>query len=370
MYGYFSSWSCCAEECEQMLFRVRNIEKNEMVICFDGRGMDVPTTRKGVRTSIKKDHGCRRSLPTLKWDRKTPGCPLDMAHVFTRLYVDTIVKQNVSKKALAATLLCLLKEQGVNIKILGNEMTEEEREDALEQLAETKGILEREETVAFCGSPAIQDNHQFEYLCNLKDRTKEESYSIKKYIMASRLQVEQEDVTPEFFVTYKDQVKQYANLKIAFSGTEEEQKTRLLEMGDELNFAKEKMTTIQKLKCGTRLEKIVYAKRLLKLLGFGDILARKRIGKEEMSRRLSHIRKTVLKSRYFQQLFGRLPDDGGMLLRWVNGVLRKIFGCSLQKTSRSKYFYWYLSFVSPWLCNEKELETKCKFFSDTKIPSF
>ncbi|AHC54807.1 replication [Tunisvirus fontaine2] len=370
MYGYFSSWSCCAEECEQMLFRVRNIEKNEMVICFDGRGMDVPTTRKGVRASIKKDHNCCRSLPTLKWDRRTPGCPLDMAHVFTRLYVDTIVKQNVSKKALAVTLLCLLKGQGVNIKIRGNEMTEEEREDALEQLAETKGILEREETVAFCGSPAIQDNHQFEYLCNLKDRTKEESYSIKKYIMASRLQVEQEDVTPEFFVTYKDQVKQFANLKIAFSGTEEEQKARLLEMSDELNFAKEEMTTIQKLKCGTRLEKIVYAKRLLKLLGFGDILARKRIGKDEMSQRLSCVRKTVLKSRYFQQLFGKLPESEDLLLRWVNGVLRGMFGCSVQKTSKSKCFYWHLSFVSPWLCNEKELETKCKFFSDTKIPSF
>lgn len=171
-------------------------------------------------------------------------------------------------------------------------------------------------------------------------------------------------------MTYKDQVKQYANLKIAFSGTEEEQKARLLEMSDELNFAKEKMTTIQKLKCGTRLEKIVYAKRLLKLLGFGDILARKRIGKDEMSQRLSHTRKTVLKSRHFQQLFGKLSESEDLLLRWVNGVLRKMFGCSMQKTSRSKCFYWYLSFVSPWLCNGKELETKCKFFSDTKIPSF
>lgn len=56
----------------------------------------------------------------------------------------------------------------------------------------------------FCNSPKIHDKHQLEYLCNLKDRTKEESYSIKKYIMASRLEVEQEDVTPDFFVTYKN----------------------------------------------------------------------------------------------------------------------------------------------------------------------
>ncbi|AEA07033.1 conserved hypothetical protein [Lausannevirus] len=130
------------------------------------------------------------------------------------------------------------------------------------------------------------------------------------------------------------------------------------------------MTNIQKLKCGTRLEKIVYAKRLLKLLGFGDILASIRIGKEEMSRRLSRVRKTVLKSRYFQHLFGKLPEKEDLLLRWVNGVLRRIFGCSIQKTSKSKCFYWCLLFVSPWVCGERSLETKTKISKTTKIPSF
>lgn len=370
MYGYFSSWSCCAEECEQMLFRVRNIEANEITVCFDGRSSDVPITRKGVRASIRKDYACSRSLRCLKWDRKTPGCPLDMADVFTRLYVDNIVKQNASKKALASNLLWLLKEQGVTVKLQEKTMTEEEKEDALEQLAETKGILEREETAMFCDSPKIHDKHQLEYLCNLKDRTKEESYSIKKYIMASRLEVEQEDVTPEFFVTYKDQVKQYRNLKIAFSGTEEEQEARLLEMSDELNFAKEDMTTIQKLKCGTHLEKIVYAKRLLKLLGFGDILARKRMGKDEMSQRLSRIRKIVLKSKYYQHLFGKLPEKEELLLRWVNAVLRRVFGCSVVKTSKSRYFYWHLCFSALWLHEDVLLETKTKISGNMKIPIF
>ncbi|AQM73269.1 origin of replication-binding protein [Noumeavirus] len=366
----FSSWSCCAEECEQMFFRVRNIEANEMTVCFDGRSSDVPITRKGIRASIRKDYACSRSLRCLKWDRKTPGCPLDMADVFTRLYVDNIVKQNASKKALASNLLWLLKEQGVTVKLQEKTMTEEEKEDALEQLAETKGILEREETAMFCNSPKIQDKHQFEYLCNLKDRTKEESYSIKKYIMASRLEVEQDDVTPEFFATYKDQVKQYRNLKIAFSGTEEEQEARLLEMSDELNFAKEEMTTIQKLKCGTHLEKIVYAKRLLKLLGFGDILARRRIGKDEMSQRLSRIRKIVLKSKYYQHLFGKLPEKEELLLRWVNAVLRRVFGCFVRKSCNKKEFCWLLSFTAPWICCGEKLETKTKLAETTKIPTF
>lgn len=243
------------------------------------------------------------------------------------------------------------------------------RDKELKELLDTSKVPEKDVDV-LCNSPKIHDKHQLEYLCNLKDRTKEESYSIKKYIIASRLEVEQEDVTPEFFATYKDQVKQYRNLKIAFSGTEEEQEARLLEMSDELNFAKEDMTTIQKLKCGTHLEKIVYAKRLLKLLGFGDILARRRIGKEEMSQRLSRIRKTVLKSKYYQHLFGKLPEKEDLLLRWVNTVLRKVFGCFVKKSCNRKEFCWLLSFTAPWICCGEKLETKTKVSEKTRVPVF
>ncbi|AMQ10725.1 putative replication origin-binding protein [Brazilian marseillevirus] len=370
VYGYFSAWSCCAEECEQMLFRVRNIEKNEMTVCFDGRSIKAPITRRDVQTHIKRMDNCSKTLPCIKWDRKTPGCPLDMNHIFTRLYVDSVVRENVSKRALSSTLLWLLKEQGVCIKRSTEEMTEKEREEALEQLAETKNILRKEEVEGFCGAPKIEDKAQFEYLCNLKDRTKEENFSIKKYLMASRLEVEQDDIKPEFFVAYKDQVKQYSNLKVAFSGSEEERKTRLSEMADELNFEKQKMGVVSRLECGHVLERIVYAKRLLKLLGFEDISSRKRIKKEEMGQRLKHMRERVSKSRYFQELFTSLPKEENQDMKWANVVLERVFGCSVLRTSKNKYFSWYLCFSSPWICNGKELETKNKVSETTRIPTF
>ncbi|ALX27479.1 putative origin of replication binding protein [Golden Marseillevirus] len=360
MYGYFSSRSCCAEECEQMLFRVRNVALDEMVICFDGRNIDVPTTRKGVQEHLKQMDSCSNSLPCLEWDRKSPGCPLDMTHVFTRLYVDVTVRENVSKKDLEGTLLWLLKEQGVRVERLHKPMTREERKDAFEQLEETKDILDKEEIAGFCGAPNIVDKTEFDYLCSLRDRTKEENFSIKKYIFARNLDVEQDAVTPPFFVTYRKFVKQYGNLKLAFSGTDEERKRRLQEMADELNIRKQSMNVINRLEVDHRLERIVYAKRLLKILGFADIFSRKRIPKEEMSGRLKRTREVVLKSRYFQELFGKLPKDQSQDMRWANGVLQRVFGCSVSRTTRGKYFSWYLDFSAPWICNDIELETKVK----------
>nr|WRK65081.1 origin of replication binding protein [Marseillevirus futianmevirus] len=368
VYGFFTSRSCCAEECEQMLFRVRDIAKNEMVVCFDNVSRNVPTTRKGVMRYLQTRNGCSKSIPCLKWDRRTPGCPLNMSNVFTRLYVDTLVQENMSKKALPSCLLSLLKEQGIRILACERNLSIEEKEEAIEKTEETSEEIKHEEIEGVC-SVENSTKEEFQYLCTLRERTRDQNFKIKKWLMAHRFEVEQDDITYEFVSTYKGLEKQFFNQKLAFEGTKEQQDERLRRMADEKNIEKQDYSEIEKLHENLTLEKVVYAKRLLKLLGFEDVCEQKRIGSVEMTERIKRTREVISKSKNFQALFGILPKDKDLFMRWVNGVLKRVFGCSIGRTNRKKSTKWYLLFSAPWNHNGKTPETKVKISEKTKIPT-
>lgn len=367
VYGFFTSRSCCAEECEQMLFRVRSIAKNEMVVCFDNKSQKVPTTRKGVREHLQARNGCSRSIPCLKWDRKTPGCPLKMSNVFTRLYVDTIVQENMSKKNISSCLLSLLKDQGVQILASEKRLSLEDKLEAVIKTKETAEVIKQEDIVGISRAEKTSDE-EFEHLCSLRDRTREQNFKIQKWLMAHRFEVEQEDITYEFISTYKGLEKQFFNQRLAFEGTKEQQDIRLRMMADEKNIKKQDYSEIERLHENLTLEKVVYAKRLLKLLGFENICEAKRIKSSEMASRINKTREVVLKNKNFQTLFGKISKEENLFVRWVNDALKKMFGCHIGRNGRSKTAKWYLLFSAPWVHNTKIPETKVEVSEKTKIP--
>lgn len=368
VYGFFTSRSCCAEECEQMLFRVRNIAKNEMVVCFGIANRCVPTTRKGVREYLRTRNGCSKFIPCLKWDRKTPGCPLKMSNVFTRLYVDTMVQENMSKKSIFSCLLSLLEEQGIRILASERRLSLEDKLEAVIKTKETVEDIKHEDITGLSLVEKITDK-EFKHLCSLRERTKEQNFKIQKWLMAHRFEVEQDDITYEFISTYKGLEKQFFNQRLAFEGTKEQQDERLRTMADEKNIEKQDYSEIEKLHENLTLEKVVYAKRLLKLLGFEDICEGKRIKSSEMASRIKQTREVVAKSKNFQALFGNVSKEESLFVRWVNDVLRRVFGCHIGRTSKRKTAPWILFFSSPWNHNGKILETKVKISEETKIPT-
>nr|WQM87082.1 hypothetical protein [Marseillevirus cajuinensis] len=96
------------------------------------------------------------------------------------------------------------------------------------------------------------------------------------------------------------------------------------------------------------LEKVIYARRLFYWLGYGSTTNREKKTKEEMASRLKTVRSRAKKSRYFQALFGKVPEAEEHTVRWVNNILRKMFDCYISRTSRNKAFEWELIFCSPW----------------------
>ncbi|ALH06860.1 putative replication origin-binding protein [Port-miou virus] len=367
VYGFFTSRSCCAEECEQMLFRVRDIAKNEMIVCFDSASQKVPTTRKEVRDYLRARNGCSKSIPCLKWDRKTPGCPLKMSNVFTRLYVDTMVQENMSKKNISSCLLSLLKEQGVRILTSERRLSIDDKLEAVIKTKETVADIKHEDIAGISRAEKISDE-EFEKLCSLRERTKEQNFKIQKWLMAHRFEMEQEDITYEFVSTYKGLEKQFFNQRLAFEGTKEQQDTKLRMMADEKNTKKQDFSEIEKLHENLTLEKVVYAKRLLKLLGFEDVCEANKIKSSEMASRIKNAREVVMKSKNFQVLFGNVSKEENLFMRWANGVLKKMFGCYIGRTSRRKNAKWHLLFSAPWNHNGKTPETKAKVSEGTKIP--
>nr|WNL49964.1 hypothetical protein MarFTMF_448 [Marseillevirus sp.] len=85
-----------------------------------------------------------------------------------------------------------------------------------------------------------------------------------------------------------------------------------------------------------------------------------------MAKRVVLAKEMIQKSENFRVLFGEIPKGKEMF--WFNGILRKTFGCSLQRNSKKKTFSWILLFVSPWSYDGVVPNTKVKLDEDVKIP--
>ncbi|BAU79923.1 replication [Tokyovirus A1] len=347
VYGYFSSRSCCAEEAEQMLFRVRNIGMKEIALAFDNRTSNCPTTRKGVIKSLENRTSCSFSLQGIKLDpatRKYHETPRSKA------YVETMVRRNISKVNIAGVLLKLLEEQGASVEyaeriLKGEELKEVGKMNKLLQ-EEIKG----ENIHKICSAPELA-REKFSFLCSRKEKTEEEIFSCKKFMLAHGFEVQQSAIIPKFVEVYQGKEKQFKNQKLAFSGTREEQTLRLKVMLKEKNEAKLEMKREESWALSVNLEKVIYARRLFLWLGYESVLDAKKIGSSEMKKKIQEVRQKVAKSRYFQELFGKLPPEQGMMF-WVNSILRRTFDFGLKRTNKSKRFSWVLEFSSPWLYGE------------------
>lgn len=364
VYGYFSSHSCPAEECEQMLFRARDIQTNEMVNCFDNRSSSAPVTRKATASLLEKRLKVIDSVSCIGWDRNTKGRPLNMKHPFTALYVDTVIQENISKRDISGTLVRLLEEQGVAVTFAESKLSSLEKKEARKILKEFAEEVKEE----FQGISLAREieRPEFSYLCTLEDKTREENFSCKKFMQAHLFGVEQKDITIKFLEQYHGQHKQFKNQRMALFGTREEQSQRLKILASKKKAEREAMNGIERLQEKQSFEKIVYARRLLLKLGFSDVREKKKIHCEEMAKRVVLAKEMIQKSENFRVLFGEIPKGKEMF--WFNGILRKTFGCSLQRGSRAKNFNWLLVFSAPWSYEGIIPNTKVKLDENAKIP--
>ncbi|ALX27656.1 hypothetical protein GMAR_ORF282 [Golden Marseillevirus] len=358
VYGYFSSRSCCAEEAEQMLFRVRNIVDSEVVLAFDGRFAKNPVQRNDVKEQVEWRDTISRVLAGIPWN---PATAKILETPQSNGHIDALVKRNISKNDISKALLGLLSEQGMKphflIPLIERRELAELRKDA--KFLEAK--IKFEEAVEVCKAPEITKS-EFSSLCSKRDKEDLEVLSCKKFMCSYNFCVPQSELTPEFVVEYSGKEKFCDNQRLAFTGNKQEQKERLEQLLERKNMMKDDTHMNNRIGQSINLEKVVYARRLFCWLGYGTTTSREKKTKEEMEERVKKIRERVKKSRHFQELFGKLPEDEAQTMRWINGVLRKIFDCYISKTSRNKTYYsWELIFCSPWKHGNEITATKEKY---------
>ncbi|AMQ10679.1 putative helicase [Brazilian marseillevirus] len=348
VYGYFSSRSCCAEEAEQMLFRVRNIAQKELVLAFDDRTSNCPTTKKGVIENLEAKDGTSFSLEGIKWDI---ACGTFVENARSKAFVEVTVRRNLSKVGISGVLTGLLEEQGMSIEYVNPVLSG----NYLKGLREDQKYLEKTiklEDAVKVAEAQPTTKQEFSFLCSRKEKTEEDICKCKKFMLSHVFEVEQQEITPEFVLEYSGQENIFRNQRLAFVGTKEEQKERLSSLIREKNADKTLMKNDERMHLSNRLEKIVYARRLFYWLGFKSVLEREKKSKEEMVWRLKKIREKVGKSKNFQVMLGKLPEEA-YTVRWLNDSLRKLFGCAISRTTKHEKFEWELTFSSPWIYGQE-----------------
>jgi hypothetical protein len=158
----------------------------------------------------------------------------------------------------------------------------------------------------------------------------------------------QKDITPEFVLEYSGKEKIFENQSLAFCGAKAEQKERLADLLERKNNEKKDLKTSERIGMSCNLEKVVYARRLFYWLGYGSTTTREKKSKEEISTRLEKIRARIKKSRHFQELLGKMPKEEKFMVKYINGILKRMFDCYIARTSRKTSFFWELAFCSPW----------------------
>lgn len=347
VYGYFSSRSCCAEEAEQMMFRVRDISDNEITVGFDNRGSNCPVTRREIINDLEIKDSASFALSGIEWDIV---CGKLVDSPKTDAYISSVLRRNISRKNMAGALLGLLAEQGANIEFLPSYIRGRELETLREDTKFLQKKIDFEGAKKTCESVSL-DRERFSFLCSKRDKTDDEISSCRKFMVAHSFEIEQEDLTPEFVLEYSGKEKIFQNQRLAFAGSKAEQKERLTDAIDKKTRDKRFTKFEKRLGISCNLERVIYARRLFYWLGYGSTTTREKKSKEEMASRLEKILKMVKKSRHFQTLLGKLPEDEQYTMRWVNDILRRMFDCYIARTSRSKEYKWELLFTSLWKHN-------------------
>ncbi|ALH06735.1 putative helicase [Port-miou virus] len=363
IYGYFSSRSCCAEEAEQMMFRVRDIADNEIVLGFDNRGSNCPVTRQGIIDELEIKDSASFALSGVEWDI-VRGKLVDSPK--TDAYVSSVLRRNISRKNMTGALLGLLAEQGANIEFLPSSIRGKELEELREDTKFLQKKIDFEGAKKTCESVSL-DRERFSFLCSKRDKSENEIASCRKFMVAHSFEVEQETLTPEFVLEYSGKEKIFQNQRLAFAGSKAEQKERLTRAVEKKTQDKRFTKFEKRLGMSYNLERVVYARRLFYWLGYGSTTTREKKSKEEMSMRLEKIRKMVKKSKHFQTLLGKMPDDEQYMVRWINDILRRMFDCYIAKTSRGKSFSWELMFLSPWRHNGETTSLPKKRIKNSEV---
>lgn len=275
IFGIFCNTSASAEMAMQQLFRVRNLKKNEINLCFDITGKnDYPETEEGVKELIINEDKClvgeleNISINYIKQDIIEDN----YFNLFKLIQLQKFKSNNNYMKS----LIKLLNSQGIKkIKNIIDKVDINDKKTLNKKKREFNKLIEYAEA-----SRIVKANNrteeEIEEIKNKFDKTEDDIYEIKKHKFTSIFQISSDMLTENMYIKYNKSAKPLYNIAYVYGSGDE----FIEKINKRLNYIEKKYDTLDntiRLGRDKKYEKIVICDHMVKYFGFNSIFDNKNI---------------------------------------------------------------------------------------------
>lgn len=265
VYGYFVNGSASAEIAVQQLFRIRNLNDNEINICVDiTNGDKYPTNDEELDEYIINRNKCLcKSIDFVKIDFIKNDIIKDNYYYW---YKCVIKREYLSYNNYLNRIIELLKTQGItNISNTGTKNIENDKEQRKLKREHNKEKKIEEWNDIF--EADILTSEEYENIKDKINKNRNEKLSCKRYKFKNRTKIEEKDFNAEVYGKFYNHLTKLNNLAyIKYSD-----KNIIKNINKRINYSIKKYNisnNTYKLHESKRFEKLLWVLILIKLYGF------------------------------------------------------------------------------------------------------
>lgn len=392
IFGIFCNTSASAEMAMQQLFRVRNLKKNEINLCFDITGKnDYPETEEGVKELIINEDKClvgeleNISINYIKQDIIEDN----YFNLFKLIQLQKFKSNNNYMKS----LIKLLNSQGIKkIKNIIDKVDINDKKTLNKKKREFNKLIEYAEA-----SRIVKANNrteeEIEEIKNKFDKTEDDIYEIKKHKFTSIFQISSDMLTENMYIKYNKSAKPLYNIAYVYGSGDE----FIEKINKRLNYIEKKYDTLDntiRLGRDKKYEKIVICDHMVKYFGFNSIFDNKNINidKEKFKQyiyKYHHILEKLFKCNKFNFDIFNENKWYQKCKQYINAKLNSVFKIRIVEDRKTKMQcikgldFWCekISYKNPLIINdikntekqiyeEVEMEEKINKFKENGLDNF
>jgi len=369
LFGMFCDVSCDVETCRQMLGRVRNLKTREHFICLRATGSTLPSTTSDLRRLI---YDKRANLYRNCDDNAVAFSYADNGEIqyyesdYFHLWLENKCVENLSRNDFAHRFIDQVADTGAKIQLFPEDSPFAENASAL--LADHKAVktkLQEQRNIAIANSEDIAQPEAIsirEAMQGQQDVEPAKKLAYDKWCLRQSYDWNERPVDSEFVASYNnlESRRVYRNLRTICEGRslaesllnmrrkEVDQYAWTMNQRMPENIDSHESRDLMLDKSRYIYQSHCIAVWLLRICGFSSIVDRSRINESELEHRLRScipMMKRAVERIIFEleiprpglDRLSREPDRGAFLrgmLRFVNGVERRMYGIQLQRTTK------------------------------------
>lgn len=350
-FGYFVNSSSPAEMSLQQLFRVRNIEDNEIHLCIENKdNIKYPNDMEEIEKYIIDRNSCLiEGVLGVNISRINKTIIKDSYYY---LYRDVQVKIFRSKNDYEYYLLKLLKFQGIDDIIEINEVDLEKDKQIRKEIRENSSKNKEKNINDIVLADEINDD-QYEILKNKYNLNYNEKNILKKKTFRKNFNYDKE-ITPKVYTKYNNKYNQFKNINVFYNINEDfkdyiTDKIQIIEdnkidrnekVGKENDFGKLIHTAnTMILHQSKKSEKILIGLELLNILGINTIFYN-----ESFKIDFKKLYEYIIKREYIIRILFKCKKidiksykDEKEILKYINSRLRTLYNITIKKQKDNSY---------------------------------